>query len=338
MKKVIYFILGIMLLLPIGKVNAKILTIEEVVSTFSEAPQIKELNDFGSKIEAKYNSTKKTIDVYAQDSENSESEIIASFVYNNSDNYIELNKRDYVVTEDNLFADFYDALGMIGIIESIFIQSGYNNLTIKESDYSNTYDTYGLQLETEHYDFSGNEESGSWNISGDAIKYFKISLDTDKITKLVKDYGEDIKEEEKSTLVPTLELKEITSNSASLHPEVKNIVNSSKDVSCHIYRSLEKDGDYEKVSKTAINCLDPDALFVDTHLKSNTTYYYKAMVTNGDKYSNIIEVKTSDTSMGNITTNPDTGITSPLILGITLLIGILLFNFILKNKKGIKKI
>ena len=42
--------------------------------------------------------------------------------------------------------------------------------------------------------------------------------------------------------------------------------------------------------------------------------------------------------MGNITTNPDTGITSPLILGITLLIGILLFNFILKNKKGIKKI
>ena len=208
MKRVIYFILGIMLLLPIGKVNAKILTIDEVVSTFSETPQIKELNDLGSKIEAKYNSAKKTIDVYAQDSENSESEIIASFVYNSSDNYLELNKRDYVVTEDNLFEGFYDALGMIGIIESVFIQSGYNNLTIKESDYSNTYDTYGLQLETEHYDFSGNEESGSWNISGDALKYFKISLDTDKITKLVKDYGEDIKEEGKSTLVPTLELKE----------------------------------------------------------------------------------------------------------------------------------
>lgn len=341
MKKVIYLILSIVLLLPINKANAKILSVEEVVSTFNETPEIQELISFGSKIEAKYNDANKTIDIYAQTSESLNLEIIASFAYNSSDNYIELNKRSFVVTEDNLFEGFYDTIGIMGIIESIFIQSGYNNLIVKESDYTKTYDTYGLQLEIEHYDNNGNDENGNWNISGDVIKYFKISLDTDKISKLAKDYGEVIEgqdQDEQSTLELILELNKVTNNTVYLHPKVTNAINPGKEITCYVYRSLEKDGIYERVSESAINCLDPNAEFIDSNLKSNTTYYYKAIIIDENKYSNILEVKTGDPSMGDITTNPDTGLASPITLGITLSIGILLLTFILKNKKGVRKI
>ncbi len=50
--------------------------------------------------------------------------------------------------------------------------------------------------------------------------------------------------------------------------------------------------------------------------------------------SNVLEVKTSDFSKGDITTNLDTCLSSQLTLGITLPIGILLLTIMLKIKKG----
>ena len=69
-------------------------------------------------------------------------------------------------------------------------------------------------------------------------------------------------------------------------------------VFCNVYRSTEENGTYEKISNIAsVNCMDNVGM-VDENLKSNTTYYYKAIVAleGATKYSDIIKVTTKKAS------------------------------------------
>lgn len=303
----------------IVNVYARTLTIDEVSTQFDKSSIVEGLNQSGSStIASQVNTTDKTLDIYTG------TEKVFSFVY--GDDYIEYNNRDFVVTEENSMDTILPAFMSYGVMESIFVLSGYENKTLKEDeDYTNTYDTYGIQLETESYQFSGEEEDGSsYNISGDYIKYFKISLDTDKIDALIETYGVDVDEENPyketiNSLTPTLVAKEVTENSVSLYPTIPYTSNDPDYlISCYIYRSDSENGTYEKISEATVNCSQDSGVgMVDKDLKSNTTYYYKTIVQGGTIYSSPVAVTTKGAASSNtndVDENPKTGMTVSLIM------------------------
>ena len=185
-KKVIgLFLIGIIFFSSISSVYAKILTIDEINNEFKTS-FIDEINKLGSNLSSSVDTTNKTLDVY------SDSEKMASFKY--TDEYIEYDNRSAVVSKETANDDIGTVLYLSGIIQSILNLSGYEDKTISDEDsidFTTTYDTYGIQMETEHYEYSGEEDGGTWSMSGDYIKYFKMSFDTDKIDALMDKYGVD---------------------------------------------------------------------------------------------------------------------------------------------------
>lgn len=341
-------LVGIIFFSTITNVYASTLTIDNVSKQFDQSTIIKGLAQLGSNFTSKVDTNDKTLDIY------SESEKIFSFTY--GDDYIEYNNRSAIVTEENCMNDISTAFWIQGIMESIFVLSGYENKTLSEDgNYTDAFETYGVQLETESYNFSGNDENGSsYSISGESIKYFKISLDTDKIDSLIAKYGVNTEEQDPNkevinSLTPTLEAKNITENSVTLYPSI-NYYNTDPDysVSCYVYRSNDENGTYEKISDFAVNCLDEVGI-VDENLKSNTTYYYKTIVDGGTIYSSPLKVTTKEKATttdnnennnykDNVIENPKTGVTFPIIAVTLVLIGSIAVIFYLKKKNVFKKL
>ena len=197
------------------------------------------------------------------------------------------------------------------------------------------YNTYGLQMETESFDFT--------DYKGDFIRYLKISLDTNKIDALVAQYGTNsVTENETSDLIPTLEAKDITSSSATLYPHV--VSNDEKPVYCFVYRSTSRTENYEKINNNAINCKDGTGI-IDDGLLSDTTYYYKAIVSNGKEFSDIIEVKTkfltkeeTTVTEEKVDSNPKTGPSLPvMIMIIVMSCGVLVLAYF-RNRSILKQV
>lgn len=292
-KSLSVFFIGIMFFWGILNVNASTLTINDVSAQFEKTNTIKELSKLDLIVTSKVNTPDKTLDIYGN------GEKIFSFTY--GDDYIEYDNRSMTVTAENYMDGIKTFFWIQGVMESVFELSGNANKIIKEEEaYTKSYDTYGIQLETEDFSFSHQDEDGSSSsISGSAIKYFKISLDTEKISALIDKYGVDadkvdVNKEVIKSLKPTLEVSNITENSVDLFPKV-NYKSTDTDytVTCYIYRSDSENGTYKKISDNAINCLGSIGI-TDKDLKSNTTYYYKAIVDGGTIYSDPVEVVTKD--------------------------------------------
>ena len=180
------FVVVFMYFLLVNKVSAAILSIEDVSKQFNETPEIKEFAHLGLILTSRVNTNDKTLDIY------NESEKIISLKY--TDNYIEYDNRDFVITKENCMRATDQSFALYGVIESIRILSGYEDKSFSESvKYTDTYDTVGYEIVTEWYDFSDEyEDSNSWGISGEYTKYFKMSLDTEKIDVLMSKYGVDL--------------------------------------------------------------------------------------------------------------------------------------------------
>ena len=272
--------------------------------------------------------------------------------FNYGEDYIEYDNRSTAITKEEVEDDLFKMFLIAAIFATIFDMTGYSDKSINsdEIDFTNTYDTYGLQIETEPYSFSGEENGMSYNMSGDYMKYFKMSLDTDKIDALVAQYGVNASENDPNkevikTLTPKLEAKNITKNSVSLFVSIP-YTNTDPDytVGCYIYRSKEKDGTYERISDVAVNCMDGSVGLVDENLESNTTYYYKAIVEYGTIYSNIVEVKTKEeaatveTKVKETVDNPKTGVKVPIVTTIILTISASLIFLYTKKKNLLSRI
>ena len=312
MKKILGFMMVLLLSTAfIGRISAETLLVNSVVEEFKKTDIFVGLSELGAQLDVKTEDN--MINIYE------DADKIMSFKY--GEDYIEYDNRDTVVSKDNYLDT--NAIWVLGMLEAVLKLSGIQDKAPREDvDYSNAFDEYGLNLEIEHYDFSGSDDNGHWTIKGDYIKYFKISLDTEKINKLIETYGEDVEDANKDileNLTPSLELKEVTSNSVTLKPSI-NYTNTDPEyvVACNIYRATSIDGVYEKISDKEFNCLNNDGI-VDTNLESNKTYFYKALLLNGKNYSNIIEVTTKK-SEENVTTNPKTGISTFAKQGLILII------------------
>lgn len=348
-KKVLSFLLvGSIFFSTISNVYAKTLTINEVANGFKNSTIIDGLNQLGGNITSSVDTTNKTLDVY------SESEKVFSFKY--TDDYIEYDNRSAIVSKETAEKDVLTMFMLYGVFDSIFKLSGYEDKTLSEDGiYTDTYDTYGIQLITESYSYSGtDDDGGTWSMSGEFIKYFKMSFDTDKIDALMTKYGVDASTQDPNKeiilgLTPTLEAKEITENSITLYPHIA-YTNTDPDykVFCYVYRSTSENGTYEKISDMAVNCLDEVGV-VDEKLSSNTTYYYKAVVMDGTKYSEPLKVttkeatipaptNTNNTNKDDVVENPKTGVTLPVAtLGI-MMIGSIIALIVARKKSVFKQI
>lgn len=357
-KKVFGLILvPIILFLKNVNVYASILTVDNVSKQFDQSSLIQEINQFGRIVTSKVNTIDKTLDIY------SDGEKFFSFTY--GDDYIEYNNRSADVTEENCSEDTFTVYWLYGVMQSVFNLSGYNDKIVDFNEsYVDTYDSYGIQFETEQYNFSGNYEDGSsYKISGLFFKYFKISLDTEKIDSLITKYGQDVKEQDANKefikLVidsriaswrPTLEVKDIKEDSATLYPSIINYNGDEQyDVNCYIYRSDSENGTYEKISDRAINCFGSVGV-VDEGLKSNTTYYYKTIIDGGTVYSKPLKVTTNSIStttttnnndnnnQDSIIKNPETGDTFYIITITLVLLGSIVLMIFAKKKSLFKQI
>ena len=175
------FLILILMFVGIVGVSAETLGIEKVSEQFDKS------NIFG--FTSKVNNTDKTFDIYDEDEK--------TFSLTYGDDYLEYDNREVTITPENYANSIIPAFLIQDVLESVITLSGYIDKTLSEdATYINTYDTYGIQLEIESYNFSGSDENGSsWDIKGEAVKYFKISLDTEKIDALIEKYGVDIEED-----------------------------------------------------------------------------------------------------------------------------------------------
>lgn len=323
-------LVGIIFFSSISSVYAQTLTIQEVDNKFKELF----VNELGSELSTTIDETNKKLEI------KSGNDVLVTLKYDTD--YIEYDNRNSQPTQENATDNMIDLLCIGGIIEAVLELSGYENKTIKEADYSNTFDTYGFELDYEEYEFKGEEDGSSWSISGDYIKYLKLSLDTEKIKALMNTYGTDASTTDPNkdiinSLTPSLRADDITDNSITLYPQIPfTSTNSDYAVFCDIYRSDSENGNYEKISDAAVNCLDSVGL-VDNNLKSNTTYYYKTVVTDGTKYSNVLAVTTKDASSDGID-NPQTGAFFNTIIAIIIMLSSIWTILYVKKKSLFKKV
>lgn len=172
MKK-INLLLFLLVLLPISfiKVNARMLTVSEVA---------KELDN--EYIDINVNSTNSTLHFSYQ------GKTVFSLKY--TDEYLLYDDPVTEVTSDKAMYATYEPTLIPKLIEAEFRLSGLSNVVIDDDIYDvNNYDTYGLAIKGIKYNLSNQNNGASSSVSGTYYNYIKLSLDTDKITKLANTYG-----------------------------------------------------------------------------------------------------------------------------------------------------
>lgn len=172
MKK-INLLLFLLVLLPISfiKVNARMLTVSEVA---------KELDN--EYITINVNSTNSTLDFSYQ------GKTVFSLKY--TDEYLLYDDPVTEVTSDKAMYATYEPTLIPELIEAEFRLSGLSNVVVDDDIYDvNNYDTYGLAIKGIKYNLSNQNNGASSSVSGTYYNYIKLSLDTDKVTKLANTYG-----------------------------------------------------------------------------------------------------------------------------------------------------
>lgn len=340
LKKVMLVLTVVMILsTSLIRVDAAVVKIQEFNDALNNSQTFTSLNELsGKKISSKVNENDKTIDFYLDE------EKFLSFKY--TDEYIEYENRDTVITKENCTEDVPTIFMVVGSVDAMIKLSGHENETFnEEADDTETltYEKYGILLETEHFSFEETNESGSSTLSGDYLRYFKLSLDTDKIDAYVKKYGTsstgDSNKEILDSLTPTIRGDKTTANSITIYPNaILDNISLDTEVKCHIYRSTTEDGEFEKITETPINCINSDG-YTDSNLSANTTYYYKTMIDGGSKYSGVLTITTlSSSSNNNVEDNPKTGVSFPIVMFLLIIVGGIVYNVCSKNKSPMSQL
>ena len=306
MKKVLCIGLLFFVLFTKG-VSARILSMEEVSQGFNQFVE-EQINTDGLVHRSTVNTENSTFEIYEND--------VLKTVIPYTESYMEYQDRNSEINADTIEKNAYDSIYSSFVFYTILQLSGYS-VTPENFEDVTDFDTYGILIETEPYVY----QEGNSTLSGDYLRYLKMSLDTDKIDALVRDYG--VNENE---LVPTITSSDITAHSVKITPYVEG-----EDALCYIYRSTSRDGEYEKITEFAVNC-SGDLGVVDDNLQSGATYYYKAITENGTTFSTPLEVKTlvSDGEVENPQTGANIPIKSLLFLGIC---AVILFIYSTKKTK-----
>ena len=271
------------------KADARTITIEEIIKNFNESSYTTEMSNLlSAEIKSEDDDTNKQIKIYTDD------EVIAILNYN--DEYIEYKNDEETTNDEEALARAINGIWLESLIDSAIKSAGHNNKSVLAPE-TNNFEKYGLEIIEEEYKINS-----ELNIETTIplLKNMKISRNTEKINALVNDFGieEDKEQENNNTIknaIPIIKAEEITDKQVVLNLNIlnKNEINQDGTIFCYIYRSESENGTYEKISDMAYNCIG-ELKVIDENLKSNTTYYYKAIANGGEIYSDIIKVTTKE--------------------------------------------
>ncbi len=193
-KKIITLLLiGLTFFSSIGNINAEatILNIEEVDPIFKR--NFKKM--IGSEITTQIDKTNKK---YKLTGENTEE----GLSFNIGEDYIEyVDNTTLEGNAEEAMTSMATFLIMGTMIQTVIEASGIEDKTLSDKfdidllKTDESYNKYGLKIITEHYENNNDSETLKSSISYDYIRYFKMSLNTEKIQALMNTYGVEKKEE-----------------------------------------------------------------------------------------------------------------------------------------------
>lgn len=284
MKKILSLIMiGVLSLCFIKGVNAKICDIEEIASVYE---QLAKESGFG--INVKYDSTSQKLLIYS-----TEDETTPVFAYDYDGKSISY-KDDSAISDDSerFSKDLLAIYNIAFAIQSTFKVMGYDDVIIDyDEQIFSDYDKYGIIYKTEEYEFNYDGEGYGGTISGAIIREFKLSLDSDKIDKLINDFSLP-----KLTFVPSIKPKKITENTITFTIESNHNDNSQNNkLKYMVYRSENESFGFEKITDKNY-VYGSTTEIADTNLEPGKTYYYKVEFLNSETPSEIIKVTTSGNS------------------------------------------
>lgn len=322
MKKLLVFILFFILCITV--VNAETITIDEIASEYSNASIIKYLNEADSTLEihAYNNIEKNKLQILTGNS--------VAFSMKYTDEYILYDNTNGKINKYNIDSEYAKSIWIEEVIETVLNIVSNNTVSLSDT-YNGTYEEYGLDLVIGNYSI---EEENSI-INGTYIKYFKISLDKDKINKLIellKPKEIVVNENILDKFTPSINIFNITSKSVDITASIPSF--SGNEATCSIYRSSGIE--YTKIGEVKA---DGKTIFQDTNIEEGKTYHYKVLINTTSNYSSVTEVMIPHKGVTpDDGTNPQTG-TFINVLGILLLsiIGIFILTYS-KNKFKFKKI
>ena len=287
MKRISLLLLGFLLIsISFMKVEAKIFTVEEVITKFNELTGDKEVE--GSKVVGQIDKDNKKV----------------KFTWNNKDmlvnygnDYLEFDSNGRVPTDAATVENEYCYLLFHYLLDTVLNLSDldkYYTIPLL-TNYNNDYDKYGVKLVYTPYKYTVSNADGS-NVEKDNtyISNFKISFDSDKISAFASAYGKETDAKKYGNLVPKLSMyvyEGMPYYKLSLDYTPKD---EDDKPYCKVYRSEAIDGNYVKVGAEdwSIGCNDftNGVAFGDDKATAGKVYYYKAQVTGSDKFSSILKV------------------------------------------------
>ena len=283
------------------KVEAKVFTVEEVVT------------EFNKEVKEKYTTLgdlKATVDTYNKKIKLTQDSSESTLDY--TDTYIEYKYTGGTPTDGNNSEEYRKHL-----IYNAFLDSLFSLAKVKDCysvdyivSYENNFDKYNVELVYTDYKYNVKNDAGE-TVEKDSsyISDFKIGFDGDKITVFAEAYAKS----KHFDLVPKLNMK-IIDGAVSYNFKLDYTKENDDDVPyCIVYRSDSLDGTYTKIGNDnmSVSCEErSDGVYlVDDTAVSGSTYYYKAQVVGSDKFSNILKVDlanniVTDTSNGEIIDAP----------------------------------
>ena len=312
MKKIL---LVLACLLLVSRVNARVLTMDEVVNAFNHSSVIEEFETgTGLTVTATNDTDTNSIVVDFQESE--QQGVIREYSY--LPGYILLSN-DSELTREVAEAQIMDSVALSGLLEAVLNICGHalEEVENKPNDFVYDFDRYNIYIESEPYTFTDTNGGDTNTLSGIFIRTFKLGFDTDKINTFVSEIQSPTNPGGDSTpdidVPPTLKYKDRTKNSVSLSFYVEG---AGAGVTCDVYRAEGDNGTYTFIGPFGCNT---NNYVVDEGLEENKTYYYKAVVTGGVRYSSVLKVPAYSDE------NPDTGVNNvfPLLIGLVLSISAL---------------
>lgn len=297
MKKVI-FIFSTLILFTILKVDvfAKVLTIDEVINELNNGELKQYYQSFNMDLTVTNDTDNKKIII------NTSNGILIEANY--TDGYIEYKNDKENISAEEFENEITKYVGIGAITNAVLKLSGFENNAINDTYSYDNFETYGLVMKSEKMDFTNVSSSDA---KGDFIRLFKISLDTAKIEKLIKDYGTGDNNPEYKDLVANVTVKDVTSTSLYIMPKVVNYNSSDSNSNvplCQIYKSNTENGQYVLADDFKANCTGGLSLKIND-LTPNTTYYFKAKVVGSDKFGDALKITTLNNSYGDAPDNKD---------------------------------
>ena len=282
-KRSILLFLIVLLPVMIVKVDAKNLSVNEVVNEFNK--EVTEKYTILGDLKASVDNENKKVKLVSDGKE--------STLLNYTDTYIEYKYSGSTPTDDNLMQELYIQTVFRAFLDSLFSLADvkdYYSVKYIES-YENNFDKYNVELIYTDYKYNAKNDTGE-TVEKDSsyTSSFKLGFDSDKINAFAENYAKS----KYFNLIPKLNMI-LSNGDVSYNFKLHYTKKDDHDIPyCAVYRSDALDGTYTNIddSNVLISCEERDSFvyLVDKTAVKGKTYYYKAQVVGSDKFSNILKV------------------------------------------------